>query len=298
MVLIERVDRMQLAVRERAAAEETFTRLLGAERAREDESAYLNASRTILSIGESELELCEARGPGVVRDFVERWGEGLLCAGFATSQMEALAVHLDSIAAAYMREGEQLYLPGTTTAGFPMVISRLRARPRVGPVSFFYEATNTLESDWSKAAALYTRLFELDPEKFSPIASDRFGYQGTLTLIDPPARLDRIELSQTFAGRPSAMRGFVERRGGDSLYMCYLETDAYDRLQNRLLAGGATLIPRGMSIEAERDGCWVHPKSLHGLLLGISRTSLAWEWSGRPELVQKVSGTFSARKGS
>lgn len=288
MGLIERVDRMQLAVNDRAAAEETFARLFGAERARLDESAYLNAWRTVLSIGESELELCEARGPGIVRDFVERWGEGLLCAGYAAARLDALAAHLDAIGAPYLREGAQLYLPGTTTAGFPMVISPMVERPRVGPVSFFYEATNTLDSDWHAVADLYTRLFQLDPTKFSPISSARFGYEGTLTLFDPPARLDRIELSQTFRDRPSAMRRFVEKRGGDSLYMCYLETDDYDALQRRLLEGGATLIPRGASIATERDGCWVHPKSLHGLLLGISRRTLAWEWSGRPDLVVKV----------
>jgi len=286
MALIERVDRMQLAVRDRAAAEESFARLFGAERARLDESAYLNAWRTVLALGESELELCEARGPGIVRDFVERWGEGLLCAGYASAQLNALAAHLDAIGAPYLREGDQLYLPGTTTAGFPMVISPLAERARVGPVSFFYEATNTLDSDWRAAADLYTKLFQLDPTKFSPISSARFGYEGTLTLFDPPARLDRIELSQTFPDRPSAMRRFVEKRGGDSLYMCYLETDDYDALQRRLLEGGATLIPRGASIETERDGCWVHPKCLHGLLLGISRSTLAWEWSGRPERVQ------------
>jgi len=288
MGLIERVDRMQLAVNDRAAAEETFARLFGAERARLDESAYLNAWRTVLSIGESELELCEARGPGIVRDFVERWGEGLLCAGYAAARLDALAAHLDAIGAPYLREGAQLYLPGTTTAGFPMVISPMVERPRVGPVSFFYEATNTLDSDWHAVADLYTRLFQLDPTKFSPISSARFGYEGTLTLFDPPARLDRIELSQTFRDRPSAMRRFVEKRGGDSLYMCYLETNDYDALQRRLLEGGATLIPRGASIATERDGCWVHPKSLHGLLLGISRRTLAWEWSGRPDLVVKV----------
>jgi hypothetical protein len=277
---------MQLAVRDRAAAEETFQRLFGAERARLDESAHLNAWRSILSIGEGELELCEARGPGIVRDFLERWGEGLLCAGFASADPEALAANLESMRAPYVREGAQLYLPGTTTAGFPMVISPLAERPRVGPVSFFYEATNTLDSDWKTVADLYSRLFQLDAQKFSPISSARFGYEGTLTLFDPPARLDRIELSQTFPDRPSAMRRFVEKHGGDSLYMCYLETDDYDALQKRLRAGGATLIPRGPSIETERDGCWVHPKSLHGLLLGISRHTLAWEWSGQPERVQ------------
>lgn len=108
-------------------------------------------------------------------------------------------------------------------------------------------------------------------------------------MFDPPARLDRIELSQTFADKATAMRRFVERRGGDSLYMCYLETHDFDGLKARLLEGGATLIPvRGASIAGERDGLWVHPKSLHGLLLGVSRTSYAWNWSGRPELVRPL----------
>ena len=89
-------------------------------------------------------------------------------------------------------------------------------------------------------------------------------------------------------GRPSAMRRFVERRGGDSLYMCYLETHDFDGLKARMLDAGATLTPRGGDIATEREGLWVHPKNLHGLLLGVSRTSLAWEWSGRPECVQAL----------
>jgi hypothetical protein len=284
--MLERVDRMQLAVRDRARASQTFVALLGAEPAREETSDHLNAACSILSIGESELELCEPRGPGVVQDFLDRWGEGLLHAGYATSRLDALAAHLERLGAAHTREGDRLYIPGTTTAGFPMVVSKLVERPRVGPVSFFYEATNTLDSDWRAVAARYAELFALDASKFSPIASDRFGYEGTLTLFDPPARLDRIELSQTFADRPSAMRRFVERRGGDSLYMCYVETHDFDALKARLVGGGATLTPRGGDVESERDGVWVHPRNLHGMLLGVSRTTLAWEWSGRPELVR------------
>jgi len=286
--MLERVDRMQLAVRDRARASHTFATLLGAAPAREEASAYLNAERTILSVGESELELCEPRGPGVAQDFLDRWGEGLMCAGFSTTRPDALARRLEELGAGFARDGEQLYVPGTTTAGLPMVISPRVERPRVGPVSFFYEATNTLASDWREVAARYAELFGLDASKFSPIASDRFGYEGTLTLFDPPARLDRIELSQTFADRPSAMRRFVERRGGDSLYMCYVETHDFDALKARLMDAGATLTPREGDIADEREGLWVHPKNLHGMLLGVSRTTLAWEWSGRPELVRPL----------
>ena len=135
-------------------------------------------------------------------------------------------------------------------------------------------------------AARYSELFDIDASRFSPIASKRFGYEGTLTLFNPPARLDRIELSQTFADQPSAMRRFVDRRGGDSLYMCYVETHDFDGLKQRLLDAGATLTLRTGDVTTERDGLWVHPKNLHGLLLGVSRRTMAWTWSGRPELVE------------
>ena len=287
--MLERVDRMLLAVSARARATETFARMLGAVPARETHSAYLSADVCVLSLGESEIELCEPSGPGLVQAHLERWGEGPLFAGYSTARMDALAERLRSKGAAFEREGDRLYLPGTTTFGFPMAISPSAQRPRVGPVSFLYEATNTLDTDWRTVAARYADLFDLDASKFSPIGSERFGYEGTLTLFDPPARLDRIELSQTFADRPSAMRRFVERQGGDSLYMCYVETHDFEGLKARLLAAGATLTPRAGRIEDEHEGAWVHPKNLHGLLLGISRTTLAWEWSGRPELVAPLS---------
>ncbi len=286
--MLERVDRMQVVVADRAKAADTFGRLLGAQAHREAGSEALNAERSVMRVGESELELVQPVGPGPARDHLERWGEGLFAAGYSTRQFDALAERLSRQGVAFRREGQQLHIPGTSTAGFPMVISPHAERERVGPVSFFYEATNSLDSDWRLVARRYTEMFGLDASRFSEIGSDRFGYEGTLTLFDPPARLDRIELSQTFANKPSAMRRFVERRGGDSLYMCYIETHDFDALKARLLAEGATLTPREGDIAREREGLWVHPKNLHGVLLGVSRTTLAWEWSGRPELVQPL----------
>ena len=66
-------------------------------------------------------------------------------------------------------------------------------------MGFFYAATNALDTDWKVVAARYADLFDLDMRNFSPIASERWGYAGTLTLFDPARRLDRIELSQTIA---------------------------------------------------------------------------------------------------
>jgi hypothetical protein len=35
---------------------------------------------------------------------------------------------------------------------------------------------------------------------------------------------------------------------------------------------------------------WVHPKNLHGMLLGVSRTDYAWSWSGQPKRVPAHTG--------
>ena len=280
--MLERVDRVQLVVRDRAAAAAAFAALLGARPVREAGAAYLGARRTVLALGESEVELCEPTGPGPAREHLDRWGEGLLAAGFAVGDLTDLHARLAEEGAEFAEDDGQTYLEPAVTAGMRCVLSAGRAPAPAG--ARLYEVTNTLVSDWRAAADLYTRLFGLDPSRFSPIRSERFGYVGTLTLLDPPRRLDRIELSQV-VDPASAMGRWVARRG-DSLYMCYLESDDVPGIAARLGARGARFTPRGADPAGERDGLWIHPSALHGLLLGVSRPTLAWEWSGRPDLVR------------
>ena len=284
--MLERVDRVQLVVRDRLAAARRFEALLGARPVREADAAYLGARRVVLALGESEVELCEPAGAGLAREHLERWGEGLLAAGFAVGDLTDLHARLAEEGAAFAEDGEQTYLEPSETPGMRVVLTLSRPGPPAG--ARLYEVTNTLVSDWTTAADTYARLFGLDPARFAPIASARFGYTGTLCLFDPPRRLDRIELSQV-VDPASAMGRWVAKRG-DSLYMCYLETDDVPGLVARLAKGDARFTPRGADARAERDGLWIHPGALHGLLLGVSRPTLAWEWSGRPELVAPRGG--------
>ena len=281
--MLERVDRIQMAVADAAPVVRAFQEILGAEPAREDDSDYLNARRTTLALGGSQVELCVPRGAGVVRAHLDRWGPGLLTAGFSVASVPALRAHLVAEDVEFTKEGDQTYLEPGETVGMRVVISPRGRRPVTGLVHHLYEVTNTIVSDWTVAAERYTRLFGLDPTRFSPIHSDRFGYTGTLTLFDPPARLDRIEISQV-TDPTSAMGRWAAKRG-DSLYMCYAETDDVGAIVRRLGRHQARFTPRGGDPLAERDGLWIHPSALGGLLLGISRTTVAWEWSGRPELV-------------
>jgi hypothetical protein len=276
---------MQLAVTDRRAAADRFAELLGTEVLGERRDDRWGAAVTVLAVGESELDLCEPDGAGAAADFIGRNGEGLLGVGCSTLDPEGLARRVEEQGVAVRRlPGDRFAVEGDDLYGIPLEVGPVVARPRVGLVRFFYEATNALLSDWRKVAQRWTDLFGLDESRFSPLTSERFGYKGTLTLFDPPARLDRIELSEITD--PSGAMGRFAARRGDSLYMCYVETDDVEAIRDRLLDRGARFTPRGGEAKTERLGLWVHPRDLHGMLLGVSVDTLAWEWSGRPELVR------------
>jgi hypothetical protein len=281
--MMDRVDRVQVVVKSAETAAVTFNTLLGTEIVGQKPSQYLNAKRTILGFGESEIELCEPDGAGRAADFLAARGEGLMTAGLSCARPGHLVSRLQALNFAAIEDGDQFYMPGSEHYGIPFVISETQARNRVGPVSFLFEFTNTLVSDWRHVAAHYAGIFGLHPRRFSRLKSDLFGYDGTLTMFDPPNRLDRIELSQVF--KPDVpMARFVDRHG-DSLYMCSCETHDIENLVGRFLHAGVRWTPRGKNKEDERDGFWTHPADLHGLLMGVSRTTVPWGFSGRPEFV-------------
>ena len=284
--MLERVDRVQLVVKDRQAAARTFGEVLGARPIREAPSAYLGAARLVLALGSSEVELCEPSGPGPAAEHLSAWGEGLMTAGFSTRDMAGLRANLGRHGCRFAVEGAQVYLEPSETLGMRVVVTPDAAPPPAGLVRHLYEVTNTLVSDWRAAADRYTRIFGLDPSRFSPIASERFGYVGTLTMFDPKDRLDRIEISQV-TDATSAMGRWAAKRG-DSLYMCYVEADDVRPIIERLATRGGRFTTRGRDAAAERDGLWVHPSALCGLLLGVSRTSVGWEWSGQPARVARL----------
>ncbi len=281
--MLDRVDRVQVVVNSAETAAGTFNRLLGTEVVDKKSSQYLSAKRTILAFGESEIELCEPDGAGIAADYLATRGEGLMSAGLSCAKLDHLKSRIQSLNFKVFEDGDQFYLPGEEHYGIPFVISETVPRNRVGPVSFLFEVTNTLLSDWRKVATHYAGLFGLHPRRFCPISSEQFGYDGTLTMFDPPNRLDRLELSEV-TRQDVHMARFTERFG-DSLYMCSCETHDIENLVNRFLEAGVRWTPRGKSKENERDGFWTHPRDLHGLLMGVSRTTVPWGFSGRPEFM-------------
>ncbi|GIW13344.1 MAG: hypothetical protein KatS3mg062_0783 [Tepidiforma sp.] len=275
--MLTRLDRIQLVVEDRSEAESRFAALFGARTVSRDASAALGARRTTLQAGASLIELLSPAGPGPVHDFAGRWRQGLYGAGFATPSLDAMTARLDANGVPYTAEHGALYLR-EAPFGMPAVIVQDVPREPVGHIRSIYEVTNPVP-DWRAAADYYTRIFGLDASRFCPIRSQLYGYEGVLTLFDPPHRLDRIEITQTFGG--GAMDRFFHRRG-PSLYMCYLETDDVPGLQSRLEALGLPWAPA----EGRPPGTnlFIHPRGLFGMLVGVSRTNFGWLWSGRPDL--------------
>jgi catechol 2,3-dioxygenase-like lactoylglutathione lyase family enzyme len=278
--MLKRVDRMLLAVRDRQQAALTFEDVLGARTIREDDLHLYNATRTIVQAGESEFELLEPAGDGAVSHYLDRWGEGIFAAGFSTDDPSLLARQMADRSMRFTEESGQMFIEPDQTRGMRTVISRPHDNAPVGLISYVYEVTNIVD-DHEEAARFYADAFGLDASRFSPIKSEQWGYTGTLTLFDPPERLDRIELTQTT--EPSLAMGHFYARRGPSIYMCYAETEDTAAVRDRLES-------RGSRYTAGRENgggnLFIHPTALHGMLMGVSRKNLAWTWSGRPELAR------------
>ncbi len=283
--MLSRIDRVQLAVADRRAAAARFARLLDAAVTAEDAVAPLAARRTTLAAGHAVVELLEPDGTGPVAEHLATAGPGLFAAGVATFDLEGLQHRLFERRVDFAEADGQLFLsPAATGAtGLRCVVSPLRDTPAApGLVSHLYEVTN-LVPDWEAAARRYAELFDLAPERFSPITSEEYGYRGTLTMFDPRDRLDRIEVITPF-DLAKTMGRFLTKRG-PCLYMCFAEAPDLALVRDRL----AEHAPRdwtGSSHASVPDTLFIHPQALGGLMMGVSRTTVGWTWSGHPERVR------------
>ena len=289
--MLKLVDRVQIAVGDLNAAEKLAADTFGGEPLGRDEVAPLGAKRSRVQCGASVIELLAPDGAGPVKDFVDRWQQGLFAAGFAVDDLDAMAAHFQRQNVRFERANGQLFLDSSATFGMRAVISARHERAPLGLIKWIYEVTNVV-ADWKAAAERYATLFAIDPSRFCPITSKEFGYTGTLTLFDAPARLDRIEISQITD--PGLAMGRFHQRRGDSLYMFYVEADDVEALAKRLDKRGARYsAPR--RDEAGVSGIFIHPTAFLGVLIGVSRTENAWSWSGDPERSRRHAKQLAAR---
>jgi len=291
--MLKRVDRIQIAVADSKAAERVVAEVFGAELVRRDKAAPPGARRTTMQAGTSLVEILEPDGAGAVQDFVSKWGSGLFGAGFSVDDPATAAHHLANCGVGFEQSAGQLYLDSAATFGMRTVISQHHERAPVGAITWAYEVTNVV-GDWQAASARYARIFGLDAAKFIPIESKQYGYTGTLTLFDPPARLDRIEIAQ-ITDANLAMGRFHKRRG-DSLYMFSVETDDVGPVEKRLQARGARFAAQRRA-DGGLAGLFIHPSAFLGVLVGVGLTDSAWLWSGDPERARRAAMARASKQG-
>lgn len=279
-----------MAVPDGKAVARRWRELLGAEPAGEDRIACLGALRRRLRLGDGFLELLEPDGAGRIGDAVAKRGAHLYAAGAATDDVAALVAHLRSQGIDPDEEGGQAFVDPTAVGevGFRVVVSRDEQLAPVGDLDFFYETT-LLVDDAEAAAGRCASLFALDSEAFVPIDSKHYGYAGTLTLFDRD-RLGRFEVITPNDPRKTMGRFFA--RHGESFYMAFAESHALGALEARAreLGVGHTPEPPSQDREGDANTLFLHPDALGGMMLGLSRPTQAWQWSGHPERVEPQPG--------
>lgn len=285
--MLKSVDRILVVVKDLDQAEKNYSLVLGATKVEDYESSYLNAKVRRMAIGVSEVEFCQPLGQGRAQKRLDEKGEGLLYGGVSTPDLEKYAQHLSSNNINFAKEDGRLYHDGEAMYGLPLVISQEPDTPRQrndGPVEFLYELTVVLKSPWNEVAEHYSKVLGIDRKNEVGITFSRFGYDGTLLRFTPD-KLDRIELSE--AHDTDYPMGRYTAKHGDAFYMCYVQTDNLEQIVDTLLENKMKWTRRTTN-PVERDGLWLHPSVTNGVLMGVSRTSLAWQWSGKPELVQPL----------
>lgn len=287
--MLHEIDRVQLLVPDAAQAQEKWAALLGAEVANKDRVTALSANRTQLRLGSSVIELLEPDGTGIAEAALKKRGRAhLFAAGVSTQDLGALRQHLMNSDASFVEEGDQL-LVTLPVEGEPVrfVASAHEERAPVGDASFIYEAT-LLVKDAPAAVSLFVDTFALNNAGFEDISSDNFGYAGTLTLFDP-ARLHRFEIISPTDDVKTMGRYFG--REGVCYYMSFCESARMVEIEARASAANAghtVQRPDDRSADKTADQMWLHPPALGGMMLGISRPTMAWSWSGHPNRVEQV----------
>jgi hypothetical protein len=280
--MFSRVDRVQLCTNEPDNVASQWVKLLDATESGQDTVKTLGANRTTLNVGNCQLEILSPIGKGPVQSHLEKYRGGPFAAGFAVDDLEKVQQALTDKKVDFTCQGDQLFVSpeGQKIDGLRLVITGHREAERHGIMQNLYEVTHLTDKE-EEAAQRFAEIYQLDAHNFVPIRSDNYGYDGCLTLIKPE-ELDRIEIINPFDLDKTMGRFFA--KSGPSLYMCYGECDDLPLLRNRLLehAPNDWTGPQ----EGPIDGLFVHPKALGGTMLGVSRTTFAWSWSGSPDRIQ------------
>ena len=263
-LVLERTDRIALAVANADVAIESYRVLFDAEVAGDEKDPVAVARRVTLQWGEAQVEIYEPLGDGPAADFVRAGRRGLFAGGFSLSEPAALASRLEKAGVRVHAQGADRFCvyPGDLD-GTGLILSKRVERERVGLADKIWQITYAVP-DLDAALARYSGLFGLDTSFTNHYQSERFGYRAAITWFDARegAPLDSLEYLEPNDPDRNVAR-FVGRHG-PGVYMASIEAqpDAIAELHRRVEATG------GGWDGSEQVG-FIHPRRLAGLLVGI-----------------------------
>ena len=83
--------------------------------------------------------------------------------------------------------------------------------------------------------------------------------------------------------------GRFYRREGCSFYMAFAESARMPEIEASAQGINITIDrPSSRAESKSSDQNWLHPAAMGGMMLGVSRPTMAWRWSGQPQLVEKM----------
>lgn len=262
--MLERTDRIALAVPDAGSAIESYRVLFDAEVVGDEKDAAAVARRVTLQWGEDQVELYEPEGEGPAASFIRDGRRGLFAGGFASADPAAVAARLESAGVRVHEQGAERFCvyPGDLD-GTGIVLTKTTRRERVGLAERIWQITYAVP-DLRTAVARYTALFGLAEKFTNDYANEHFGYDAAITWFDARdgAPLDSLEYLEPVDPGKNVAR-FVGRQG-PGVYMAsiHAQPDAIAELQRRVESTGG-----GWAGDA-RTG-FIQPRRLAGLLLGI-----------------------------
>lgn len=270
--MLERTDRLALAVPDRRVAAEAFQQIYDAAPVDDAIDPAFNAHRLTLGWGRDQLELLEPAGDGPVQDFLAQNKRGIFAGGVAASDPAAVAAGLERHGVRVQQESaERFAVTPDDGDGIGMVISKTVEREPVGLDTKLWQITYAVP-DLEAGIARYLALLGMEDMFTYRYTSDLYGYDGAITWFDSrrEGRLDSLEYLDPNDPEKAVARFLA--RTGQGIYMASIEAGpgALDEVRTRISSTGP-----GWDGAADDILGFIHPLRQHGLLLAIV-DSAAW----------------------
>lgn len=268
--MLQRINRVLVAVPDLDAACAAFMRGLGLQRGRRLAVPDVGAITEALPLGDGWVQLLQPSEDGPVARFLQQHGAGIYGIGVETPSLAdcRLRVEQSGRQAHPLRLGDtelvclkREQLPGATV-WFTAAGDGPQPADNSSPFLGIHEATCLVENR-EGAAETYARVFG-PPQRVERARNDAYGFLGQSLLYGSPPQECSIELAQP-AGPDAAIARFW-RKHGPSIYMVTLATDDFPRACRGFEERGV----RHTREPSAPDGtAFVHPTALAGCFVGV-----------------------------